>query len=175
MQNPRNIILVGFMASGKSAVGSVIADRLGWTLVDTDDRIVSSLGKSVSEIFAESGEEYFREKEEEVIRKLCEESGLVISAGGGAFMSQRNRDLMLSTGRVVFLNARPDTLFQRILNDERKGAPKRPLLSGDLSLDRLTQLLCTRIEYYKMASHHVDTDDMSPEQIADSLLTLYSE
>ena len=90
-------------------------------------------------------------------------------------MSQRNRDLMLSTGRVVFLNARPDTLFQRIVNDERKGAPKRPLLSGDLSLDRLTQLLCTRIEYYKMASHHVDTDDMSPEQIADSLLTLYSE
>ena len=70
MENPRNIILVGVMASGKSAVGSVISDRLGWTLVDTDDRIVSILGKSISEVFAESGEEYFREKEEEVIRKL---------------------------------------------------------------------------------------------------------
>ena len=94
MENSRNIILVGFMASGKSAVGSVIADRLGWTLVDTDDRIVSSAGKSISDIFAELGEKYFREQEEEVISKLCQESGLVISAGGGAFISQHNRDLM---------------------------------------------------------------------------------
>ena len=175
MENPRNIILVGFMASGKSAVGSVIADRLGWTLVDTDDRIVSSAGKSISDIFAELGEKYFREQEEEVISKLCQESGLVISAGGGAFISQHNRDLMLSTGMVVFLNARPDTLFRRILNDEQKGAPKRPLLSGDISLDRLSELLATRIEYYRMARHHVDTDDMTPEQIADSLLALYDE
>ena len=89
-------------------------------------------------------------------------------------MSQRNRNLMLSAGAVVFLNARPDTLFQRMLKDEERGAPKRPLLSGDLSLDRVTRLLCARIEYYKLASHHVDTDDMSPEQIADSLLALYS-
>ena len=115
MTLPRNIILVGFMASGKTSVGRALAGALsgvaaprpagGWTLVDADDAIVARAGKPIHRIFSEDGEPAFRELERRVIASLCAGERQVIASGGGAFVDPQNRDVMLAGGLVFFLSA----------------------------------------------------------------------
>ena len=130
MTPPRNIILVGFMASGKTSVGHALADRTGWTLVDADDVIVARAGKPIHRIFVEDGEPAFRELESRVIADLCAGERQVIASGGGSFVSERNREVMLAGGRVFFLSASPPTILQRVREEDGNG-PIRPLLAVD--------------------------------------------
>ena len=111
---PKNIILVGFMASGKSHVGRILAQRTGRPLADSDELIVARAGKSVERIFAEDGEAAFRTLERAVISELCAGSGRIISAGGGAFVDPDNRRTMRAGGRVFCLHARPETIYKRL-------------------------------------------------------------
>jgi shikimate kinase len=111
---PQNIILVGFMASGKSRVGRILARRTGWPMVDADDEIVRRCGKSVQRIFDEDGEVAFRAVERSVIADLCGASGRIIAAGGGAFVDPDNRGLMLASGLVFCLGARAETIHRRL-------------------------------------------------------------
>ena len=105
---PRNIILVGFMASGKTSVGRALAERTGWTLVDADDVIVARAGKPIHRIFAEDGEPAFRELERQVIAGLCVRGAAGDSLGRRRFRQRtENRDAMLSGGRVFHLSASP--------------------------------------------------------------------
>ena len=114
MALPRNIILVGFMASGKSVVGEVLSRLTGMPLLDTDEEIVLRAGKPIHQIFQESGEAAFRELERSAIDDLCSRSGNVIAAGGGAFVDPDNRTLILASGLVFCLSARPETIHRRI-------------------------------------------------------------
>ena len=177
---PRNIILVGFMASGKSVVGQALSRITGMPLVDADDEIVVRAGKSIHCIFEDSGEAAFRELERSVIQDLCSRSGNVIAAGGGAFVDPENRARMLAAGSVVCLGARPETIHRRIAG-QPSPAPSpgvgsrrsvRPLLAGDDPMERIKALLAQRNEAYAQAHHTIETDDLTPDQVAERILEL---
>ena len=167
-----NIILVGFMASGKSRVGRILSQRTGMPLVDADTVIVERAGKSIERIFADEGEAAFRALERAVISDLCSRSGQVISAGGGAFVDPANRREMLSGGTVFCLQARPETIYQRLKADNDSGQAVRPLLAGPDPLERIRELLAQRAEAYGRAHHCIDTDELTPEEVAEQILIL---
>ena len=169
---PRNIILVGFMASGKTSVGRALAERTGWTPVDADDVIVARAGKPIHRIFSEDGEPAFRELERQVIAGLCAGERQVIASGGGAFVDPQNREAMLAGGRVFFLSASPAVILRRV-QEEDAGGPIRPLLAPPASSGqdynpeaRIAELLAQRMPAYSQAHHTIDTDTLTPEEVA---------
>ena len=167
-----NIILVGFMASGKSHVGRILAERTGMPLVDADTVIVERAGKSIEQIFADDGEAAFRSLERQVIADLCGVSGQIISAGGGAFVDPDNRQVMLEGGTVFCLQASPETIYQRLRADNESGRAVRPLLAGPDPLGRIRELLEQRGEAYGQAHHCIDTDGLTAEEVAERALNL---
>ena len=172
---PRNIVLVGFMASGKSVVGEALSLLAGMPLVDADGEIERRAGRAIRQIFREDGEAAFRDLERQVISDLCAGAGRVIAAGGGAFADADNRDVMLGSGLVFCLSARPETILDRLShgteNDaEATGADGRPMLAGDDLRDRVESLLAQRAEAYAQAHHTIETDELTPEQAARRIL-----
>src|SRR3990172_8926870 len=111
MENMRNITLVGFMGTGKTTVGRILAARLGYKFVDVDEEVEREQGVSISHIFSELGESYFRLLERDVIRALSAKEGHVISAGGGAVLDGRNVDDLRRGGPLVCLAATPDAIL----------------------------------------------------------------
>lgn len=161
------------MGSGKSVVGRALARLTGRALVDADTELVRRAGRPISRIFQEDGEAAFRELERSVISDLCAQSGKVIAAGGGSFVDPANREVMLTHGRVICLRARPETILARVSrsqsnNDKSAGAkaPVRPLLAGDDPLERIKELLAQRAEAYALAHYTIETDGLSPEEVA---------
>ena len=116
---PRNIILVGFMASGKSVVGEALSRLAGMPLVDADAEVARRGGRPIPQIFQEDGEAAFRDLERRVIADLCAGAGQVIAAGGGAFVDPDSRALMLASGVVFCLSARPKTILKRLSQERR--------------------------------------------------------
>ncbi len=173
MPQADNIILVGFMASGKSHVGRILSERTDMRLVDADTEIVARAGKSIEEIFADEGEAGFRNLEREVIAELCGESGQIISAGGGAFVEPENRRVMLAGGTVFCLQARPETIFRRLQSDNDSGQAVRPLLAGPDPLGRIRELLAERAEAYGQAHHRLNTDEVTAEEVAGMVLGIF--
>jgi len=167
----RNIILVGFMASGKSSVGRALARRTGWPRIDADEEIVSRAGKPIADIFKDSGEDAFRQLEREVTTDICKESGRIIAAGGGSFIDDQNRRTMLDCGTVFYLSARPETIHRRVTRGN-PNAPARPMLAGGDPLQRITELLAERMPAYTQAHHAVETDGLSPEQVAQEIIRI---
>lgn len=168
---PANIILVGFMATGKTNVGRRLSQLTGWPLRDADDEIVRRAGCSIDEIFAHDGEAAFRNLERQVIADLCSRKNQVISAGGGAFVQPANRDVMLRGGRVFCLTAAPETIYARIQKEAGPDPPVRPLLAGTDPLQRIRDLLQTRAEAYSHAHHTIPTDGLAVEEVAERVLT----
>ena len=169
---PRNIFLVGFMASGKTHVGRELSRLTGWPLVDSDDEIVARARKSIARVFEEQGETAFRTLERETIRDLCADEGRIIACGGGAFINPENRDRMLSSGLVVCLSARPETVHYRVTAEVGDNAPMRPLLAGGDPLERIRDLMSQRAEAYSQAHHTIETDGLTPEQVALEVLAI---
>ena len=164
-----NIILIGFSGSGKSIVAQGVARRLGWQAIDTDDEIVKLTGKPISDIFAQQGEERFRELESQVLQQACARSKAVIAMGGGAILNAGNRELMSRSGVVVCLEAKPRTIHQRLLQNTggSNGTQVRPLLASANPMQRIEQLKSSRQSYYAMADWTVHTDELSLEQVSD--------
>jgi shikimate kinase len=164
------VLLVGMMGAGKSTVASLLADRLGWPLVDTDAMVESRAGATVAEVFDRDGEAVFRAAEAQAIAELeLVEEPLIVSVGGGAVLSETNRSAMRSAGTVVWLRARPATLAARVGSGR-----SRPLLhrGGLTPQAALEQLAAEREAYYQDAADlTVDVDDISPSQAADLVMT----
>ena len=165
-----HIILIGFSTTGKSRVGREVAKRLGWELVDTDEEIVRLAGKSIAQIFAEEGEEHFRQLERQILAKACGKERAVIAAGGGAILDSRNRELMKRRGVVVCLEATPETIYQRLLKDTEASGPLRPLLAVPNPSERINQLKEYRQPYYAMADWTVHTDELSVEEVCQEVI-----
>lgn len=168
-----NIILVGFMATGKSHVGRIIAHITGRRVADLDEEIVRRAGKPIHRIFSEDGEAVFRAMERHAAFSLCEGGGKIIAAGGGAFAQELTRQVLLDSGTVFCLTACPETIHYRIT----RGSPNasvRPMLAGGDPLQRIRQLLAERAGSYAMAHHTVATDDRTPEQVAQDVLCIFS-
>ena len=165
---PRNIILVGFMASGKTSVGRALAAAVGWPLADADDAIVARAGKPIHRIFSDDGEPAFRQLEREVIAELCAGNRQIIASGGGAFADPQNRDVMRAAGVVCYLSARPETILRR-LRQQDAGGPIRPLLAVPDPAARIAELLSQRAAAYAQAHHTVDTDGLTPAAVAERI------
>lgn len=173
----RNIILIGFSFTGKSTVGKVVAERLGWKFVDLDQEIAKKAGKTVPEIFAGEGEASFRLREGQSLKECLAKERQVVATGGGAVISEENRGLMNQSGLVVCLEARPETIHQRLLKDVKDSpSPEgRPLLSGDDPLARITALKEQRRRYYQIAHLTVNTDGISVSEVAASIIKKWED
>jgi shikimate kinase len=167
---PRNLVLIGFMGTGKSAIGRRCARRLGYTFRDSDTAIVQRVGCSIPQLFAEQGEAAFRELEREVIAELAATPGLVIATGGGAAMNEENVAALRATGLVILLTASPEVLLRRVGN-----AQNRPLLaSAPDPKARIVELLAARAPFYDRAAHHrVDTSFLSPDEVTEAIVCLF--
>jgi shikimate kinase len=141
-----NIVLIGFMGCGKSSIGRRLAGRLAHDFLDSDDLITARAGKSITEIFAEEGEERFRERETAELRELLDSPKIVLATGGGAILRAENRDLLRRIGTVVWLHSDPDTLFERASRSRR-----RPLLEVENPRTTFNTLLEARLPIYQEA------------------------
>jgi len=156
-----HVVLTGFMASGKTAVGRRLARRLGYDFIDTDQVIEEKAGCSIAELFARSGEPAFRALERETIAALAPSAPTVIATGGGTFMDADNRAALHRLGTIVCLVTSPETILERVGRSE-----KRPLASGPDAAERLASLYETRLPFYRMADVMVETDGLTVEQAA---------
>ena len=168
MTPPHNIVLVGFMGTGKSCAGKLLAERLDMTFLDMDEILVERAGKSVPRIFAEDGEPHFRALERELARELSARQGLVIAAGGGIVLDPHNIKDLSRTGVVVCLSATPEAIEARVGRDTN-----RPLLAGGDKRKKIAELLERRAPFYAALPHQVDTTGLSVEHVADRVLSLY--
>ena len=173
---PSRIILTGFSGTGKTAAGRRLGRALGWEFVDTDELIIGRAGKPIERIFTEDGEAAFRVLEREAIAETCRGGAVVASTGGGAIMDDENRTLMLDAGLLVCLDARPETIYARLLRASAEGGAEamvRPLLTaaaGQDPLERIESLKRERLWAYSLAHWTVTTDNLSVEQCAQEVL-----
>lgn len=163
----RHVILIGFMGCGKSTIGIRLSYRLKRVVEDTDKRIEREQKKTVSEIFAENGEECFRDMETDLLSRMCEEKGFkIIATGGGLPVREKNRELLHKLGKVIYLRIQPETVYNRLKNDTT-----RPLLQGDNPLAKIKNLMGQRSEIYESAADViVDVDEKNIEQILDEIV-----
>ncbi|MGE7826323.1 shikimate kinase [Paenibacillus sp. NPDC093718] len=163
----RNIILIGMMGTGKSTVGRLLADTLGYTLIDLDAEIERMEGRTISEMFKADGEPYFREAESVALRSVLQRKGIVVASGGGAVLRSENCDVMKRDGWVVALTADAASIVERV-----RGDANRPLLAGDVE-DRVRRILDERKDKYLFADVIVDTVGRSAGEVATDILTHY--
>jgi shikimate kinase len=160
-----NLALVGFMGSGKSTVGHLVARRLRFRFVDTDDLIESQAHKSISQIFAQDGESVFREYERKVVTGLATLRRTVISTGGGLVVNEQNLASLKQHALVVCLWATPETIWQRVHHQHR-----RPLLQVPNPRERIRQLLAERESFYAQADVIIRTDDRPVREVVQHVL-----
>ena len=161
-----NVVLIGFMGSGKSTMGIRLSYQLRYVLEDTDKMIEAKAGKTISEIFSQEGEEAFRQMETELLEKLVEKRGQrVYSVGGGTPVRAVNRPLLKKLGTVVYLRTRPETIYERLKDDTT-----RPLLQGEDPLGKIRSLMAEREEaYIETADMVLDVDGMTAEQVVERI------
>ena len=164
-----NIVLVGYRGTGKSTVGRLLAARLGRDLVSTDAEIVKRAQRTIPEIVAQEGWEYFRDLESDICRELASRDQLVIDTGGGAILRAQNVEALKKNSTVVWLTASVETIAKRIGDDSQ-----RPSLTGTNSfIDEIQDVLRERTPKYQAAADHsIATDDQSINQLVEALLTL---
>ncbi len=166
----KNLFLTGFMGAGKTTVGKVLAEKLGWCFTDLDQVIEQRMEKTISEIFAFQGENFFRDIESQVLSEVSTRGHTVVATGGGVIGREKNRHLMRDTGIVVFLDVPWKQLFERI----REGQG-RPLAEGDDAVKRLTSLFEQRLPLYQTADLVVDCSRQSPEDLAEGIISRLNE
>jgi len=150
VENACNIYLVGLMGAGKTTVGRHLAKRLGWPFLDSDQLVVERTGVSIPTIFEIEGEAGFRRREKQAILDLSGQANIVLATGGGAVLDADNRQRLMDTGWVVYLDIPPALIFKRMCNQRN-----RPLLCVDNPLARLEELHVQRDPLYRAAAHHV--------------------
>lgn len=162
----KNIVLIGMMGSGKTTVGKLLAEAIGLTFVDTDQLLENKTERKITEIFAQDGEQKFRTLEAEVIDEVTDKVGQVIATGGGVVLREENIKKLGKKGTIIFLHASPETLMERLRDDET-----RPLLQCQEPENKLKEILKFRLPFYRKASRlEIDTNSMKPEEIVHKLI-----
>ncbi len=162
----KTIVVVGLMGAGKTAVGSLVAQKLGVPFLDSDQEIVKAANMSVAEIFERDGEAFFRSKETLVLERLLRGDPCILSTGGGAYMTQKNRDLISQYGVAVWLRAELELLWNRV-----KHKDTRPLLRTPKPRQTLSDLFDRRTPVYDNAEITVDAEpDLSLGEMSDKVI-----
>lgn len=166
--NKKNIFLIGFMGCGKSTMAKLLAEKMEMTLVEMDETIEKEEGRTINEIFATDGENYFRDVESQLIVRIADEGGMVVSCGGGAILREENVANMKKSGTVIYFSATPETIYQRV-----KNSTNRPLLNGNMNVEYITQLMEKRISTYENAADKIIiVDGKEKPQLLEEMLEL---
>ncbi len=160
-----NLVLVGYMGSGKTSVGRRVAQRLGYGYLDTDHFIEQEMGCSISQLFDEKGETFFRQIESRIAAQLHKLDNHVIATGGGILTRDGNLEALTQAGVTIFLNADPEDIYDRLQRDTRR--PK--LREGDLQ-ETVTRMLEERMERYRQCSIIIDTKGKSVNRVAGKVI-----
>ena len=162
----KNIILVGFMGTGKSTIGRSLSQILSYPVIDTDQLIEKQQGHSIPEIFEEEGEDAFRDMETALLRSLLNQSGHIISTGGGIIIREENRQLLRKMGYVIWLVASPEEIYNRTSRNNN-----RPLLNNEDPAGTIRKLLETRIPLYKECAHlAIETNQLNFDEITTGII-----
>ena len=162
--------LIGYRATGKTALAQLLAKQLNCPWIDADTEIERRAGKSIAQIFAEDGEPAFRDIEAKVVAGLCRRGPLVLAAGGGAPLRAETRRALRAAGKVVWLTARAETILARMAADATTAA-RRPNLTAQDPLAEIIELLAQREPIYRESAHLViDTEGKSPAQVVEEIL-----
>ncbi len=164
----KNIFLIGYMGTGKSTVAAYMAKQYGMEVVEMDRMIADREGMSISDIFAKQGEEYFRDVETKLLQEICLQENKVVSCGGGVVLRSDNVEMMKKRGTIVLLSARPETILERVKDDN-----SRPLLEGNKTVDFISEMMEKRREKYEGAADIIIQTD--GKQIADICNEIYEQ
>ncbi len=164
----RNLVIVGFMGTGKTEVGRIVSQQMGRTFVDIDDQIVRAAGMTINDIFKNHGEELFREIESGIIKKFSEIEGLVISTGGGSLLRVENVENLRRTGVLICLTASPEEIARRVADDRH-----RPLLDVSDRVGTVRDMLAKRSGSYRQSDLTVDTDGKDAAAAAQEVLDAF--
>lgn len=164
------ISLIGYRGTGKTTVGRLLAERLGWVSIDTDAEVENLAGRSIGQIFATDGEATFRDLESAVVAQLCRRHKVVLSLGGGAILRAENRQAISVAGPVVWLTASPETLWSRITGDPRS-TDQRPQLTQLGGLREIEEVLAARTEIYRgCADLELSTEEQQPRELVEAIM-----
>ena len=166
----KNLVLVGMMGAGKTTLGKIVSKMTNLKFIDTDANIEKNCLMKISEIFKKKGEKFFRLEEKKEISKLLKESNSVIALGGGAFIDKTVRDNILKNAISIWLDTN-----SKDLNKRTKWNNKRPLLNKENTQKKINKLYNDRKNIYKLANHKINCDNLSKENIAKKIITLYEK
>lgn len=147
MERNKNIFLIGFMGCGKSTMARMLATELSMELIEMDETIEKEENRTINEIFATDGEQYFRDLESALIVRIGEKGNGIVSCGGGAILREENVVNMKKNGKVIYLEATPETIFERV-----RYSTNRPLLNGNMNVEYISELMSKRVDKYKQAA-----------------------
>lgn len=161
----KNIVLTGFMGTGKTEIGRILSKKLGAKLIDIDTEIEKRQKMTITEIFKQHGEQRFRDIESEVIKEIADAENAVISTGGGAVLRQENIDNLRKKGIIICLMASPETILKRTRHNK-----DRPLLQVENPLQKIKELIEFRKPFYEKADLMVDTEGKNPLEVVEEII-----
>jgi shikimate kinase len=171
----QNVYLTGFMGAGKSTIGPILANTLGWDFYDLDKVIERKYGQKIRDIFEQSGEDFFRKIETEELLILSKRKKIIVSLGGGTIANDNNMAILKLTGRIVYLKTSPETVSARLLYKRDRPNLKvneKENVSRDEFLARITSLYEARKHYYEQADLIIDTDSFSVGKTVDKIAAI---
>ncbi len=161
--NDKIVYLTGFMGAGKSTVGPILANTLGWDYFDLDKVIEERLGKKIKQIFEDSGEPFFRKVESEVLKELSQNKNIIISLGGGTIVNNNNLSVIRDTGKIIYLKASVESIYKRLAF--KRDRPNLIIEGEEFSKEKLIQkinnLFLTREKFYNQADITINTDNVT--------------
>lgn len=172
----KNIIfLAGFMGAGKSTIGPILANTIGWDSCDLDLLIEDKLGMKVRQVFETKGEKYFRQIETETLKEVTAKNNLVVSLGGGTMASEKNLSILKSSGTVIYLKASADSFYKRLRYKRDRpnlGVNEAEDFTKEKLVDRINNLMSERVKYYEQADIIIDTDNSTVGKTVDKIVKL---
>ena len=166
----KNLVLLGMMGVGKTTIGKIVARKQDMQFIDTDENIEEKCSMSISKIFKEKGEKFFRIEEQKEVLKSIKKSNCVIALGGGAFINETIRNAILRNAISMWLDTDLKTLNKRI-----KWNKKRPLLNKENNQKKIDEFYLERKNIYKLANHKIDCDNLNKENIAKKIIIYYGK
>jgi shikimate kinase len=164
--------LTGFMAAGKSTIGPILANTLGWNFLDLDKAIQEEEAMKITEIFVAKGEEYFRKKELAMLEEISKKNNLIVALGGGTIANSKNLKLLKKTGRLIYLHSSPEIAYRRLVYKRNRPAllfEGEELPTKEQFLERIESLMSARKEYYEQADYIINTDAEAVGKTVDKL------